>query len=411
MIIALNILAIIGLGYWGYNYAKTSDLHPFYWAGLSVKVLAGISLGLLYSLYYEGGDTWSMFHEAIKLKDVAFSSINNFTDIYLKSDYSGIANFSYAIQPRAAFMSKIIAPIVFMSGGNYWLVSCYLSLFSFAGFWLLANTVYRLFKNKWVAVIPLLFFPSIVFWSSGVLKESVAIGSLAILFSTLTDIYFRKHLRWTEALLVIISLLLLMHLKYYYAAVLIVTFLTLFLSYYFLPKRSPWYLELGFVIGLFALILSVASLTHPNFWPSRFLNVIVNNYYQFADKSTGNNLVIFENLSPTILSLLVHSPKALFAGLFFPLWTSTLNFFKLLSVIENWLLLLAFVYSLRSFSLPSDRDKRLLLFTMVGFIVIMSIFIAFSTPNIGTLIRYRIGYLMIFIIIIAASISSRIKAA
>ena len=410
MILVLNILIVFALAYWGYHYAKLSDLINFYWPGLILKLCAGISLGLIYTHYYEYGDTWAMFSEAVKLQRIAFSSLDNFIDIYFKSDFTAVANFSYSIQPRAAFMSKIIAPIAYVSGGNYWFVSCYLSLFSFAGFWMLANTSYKLFNNKWLVVIPSLFFPSIVFWSSGVIKESIAIGALALLFSILTNFYLQKRFRLTDLIIVLVSLFLLMYLKYYYAAVLIVTYLTLVVSYFVLPKRSPWYLEMAGVFGIFILILSIASLTHPNFWPSRFLAVIVDNYHQYADKSVEDNMVLFDNLSPTILSLAVHSPKALFAGLFFPLWTSTLDLLKVFSVFENWFILIAFIYSMSKFSLPKDRDIRLLLFTMTGFIVIMAIFITFSSPNMGTLVRYRIGYLIIFLIIIGGGVSSRIKS-
>ena len=410
MILVLNILIVFALGYWGYHYAKLSDLKSFYWSGLILKLCAGISLGLIYTYYYAYGDTWAMFQEALKMQSIAFSSLDNFIDVYFKNDFTAITDFSYSIQPRAAFMSKIIAPIAYVSGGNYWLVSCYLSLFSFAGFWMLANTTYRIFKHKLLVVIPTLFFPSIVFWSSGVIKESIAIGALALLFSILTNFYLQKRFRWTDLIIVLVSLFLLMYLKYYYAAVLIVTYLTLLLSYFVIPKKSSWYIELASVFGVFILILSIASLTHPNFWPSRFLAVIVDNYYQYADISVEDNMVLFDNLSPTIFSLAIHSPKALFAGLFFPLWTSTLDFLKLFSVIENWVILIAFIYSMSNFSLPKDRDIRLLFFAMTGFIVIMSIFITFSSPNIGTLVRYRIGYLIIFLIIIGGGISSRIKS-
>lgn len=410
MILILNILVVFALAYWGYHYAKLTDLKSFYWPGLLFKLVAGISLGLIYTHYYEYGDTWSMFHEAIKLENVAFSSFSNFIEVYFKNDFTVVVDFSYSIQPRAAFMTKIIAPLAYVSGGNYWLVSCYLSLFSFAGFWMLANTTYKLFKNKWLAVIPTLFFPSIVFWSSGIIKESIAIGALAILFSMLTNFYLQKRFRWLDLIIVLVSLLLLMYLKYYYAAVLIVTYLTLLLSYLVIPKRSLWYIEATAVFVFFTLILTIASLTHPNFWPSRFLAVIVNNYYQYADKSVVDNMVLFENLSPTIFSLAIHSPKALFAGLFFPLWTSTLDLFKLFSVVENWFILFTLFYAMRRFSIPKNREMRLLLFVMVGFIVIMAIFITFSSPNIGTLVRYRIGYLVIFLIIIAGAISSRIKS-
>jgi len=409
MIGILNILFLISLAIWGYWLSRRSSLISFYWLGLGVKIVAGIAVGLLYSRYYDSGDSWVMMAEGIKIKNEAFASFRGFVEIYIHNNYEIVQHYAYVMQPRGAFMTKILAPVVLVTNNNYWLTSAYLSLFSFAGFWVLANTLNNLFKNKWVAVIPTLFFPSIVFWSSGVLKESVAIGSLALLFAFLTKLYIKKHLRWHEVLFLLVGFLLVMHLKYYYAAVLAVIYITLFVVRFILPKQSTWYIELGYVIGIFVLVITLASFSHPNFWPSRFMSVIVNNYYQYAQQSKGGNMVVFTGLEPTILSLLINSPKALFSGLFSPLWIPTFSFVKLAAIIENWLLIVASVYAVLHYPRLKMRDNRLLFYVMILFIITMAVFLTFSSPNYGTLVRYRIGYLMIFVIMLVGVISSKIK--
>jgi hypothetical protein len=410
MIVLLNILILAGLAIAGYRFSHKSGIIDFYWPGLALKVIAGIGLGLLYSYYYTDGDTWVMFNEAIKLAGGAFTSAGRFLDIYILSDYSVIPDYIYIMQPRAAFMTKILALLALITNHNYWLSACYLSMFSFFGFWLAANTVYKIFGSKITAVLPTLFFPSIVFWSSGVIKESIAIGSLAGVLAILVNAYYKKSVAWLNMLLLIIGMLLLLYLKYYYAALLIVTFATIFTTRAILPKTSKTYVEIGSILMVFTAILGIASLSHPNFWPSRFLFVMVDNYYQFLEKSSTENVVMFNDLSPTFASFLFYGPKALFGGLFYPLWMKSFNIVKLASVIENWLILISFIFALRWFKLPKLKNDRLLLLGMMLFIVISAIFITFSTPNLGTLARFKIGYLLVFVTMVTGVITNRLKA-
>jgi hypothetical protein len=410
MIAFLNLLALIAISIAGYRASRKSELLGYYWLGLGVKIVAGILVGLLYSQYYANGDSWVMFNEAKKLSNIAFSSPNQFFAIYLKSDYAAISEYAYAIQPRAAFMTKILGLLTILTGQNYWLSACYLSLFSFFGFWLAANTIYKLFKHKLAAVVPTLFFPSIVFWSAGVLKESLAIGSLAGVLAILTDTYYRRSINWLNMFLLLMGLLVVLFLKYYYAAILIVSFTTVYTTRAFLPLRGNKFIEFGALILIFSILMALASLTHPNFWPSRILEVLNDNYYQLHDKSFIGNVVEFQNLSPTVASFLYYSPKALFAGLFYPLWMTSFNMLKLASMLENWLLISAFIYVVRWFKMPKKEDDRLLLWTMILFIGMMAIFITFSTPNFGTLARFKIGYLLVLVTLMSGAISNRLKA-
>jgi len=411
MLLLVNIvlLSALMLGVYWFSASK-SELSKYYWPGLILKLIAGVSLGLLYSIYYSGGDTWTFFREAIKLGNVAFNSFEALIDIYFKDDYSLITDYSYSLQPRAAFFTKILAPLTIVTGNNYWLTSCYLSLFSFMGYWILANNLYHIHATRWVAVIPTLFFPSIVFWSSGVMKESVAMGAMAALMGIIIKIYLNKKVTFYELIALGLGLILLLSLKYYFAAILIVSVLSLFISRLAIPTKVNWLIEFGLVSTIFIVILIVASFTHPNFYPTRFLLVIVENYKLYLLASSENNVVVFNNLTPDFISFLVHAPKALLAGLFLPLWYSDFTVFRVLAVVENWLVILVLAFSLKYLFMPTNKELRLLAMTAVLFIIVSAIFITFSTPNLGTLIRYKIGYSTVFIALIATLLVNKIEA-
>lgn len=411
MLLLVNIILLLALIVGGYWFsASKSELYKYYWPGLIFKLTMGICLGLVYSIYYSGGDTWTFFGEAIKLGKVAFTSFDSLINIYFKDDYSLITNYSYSLQPRAAFMTKILAPLTIITDNNYWLTSCYISLFSFMGYWILANNLYKILGVRWMAVIPTLFFPSIVFWSSGVMKESVAMGAMAAVVGIFIKIYLEKKVALSELFVLVLGLILLLFLKYYFAAILIVSILSLFLSRLTIPVKVNWLIEIGLISTIFVLILIIASFTHPNFYPPRILFVLVENYKAYHAASNGNNVVVFNNLAPDITSFLIHAPKALLSGMFFPLWYADFTIFRVLAVVENWVILLVFLFSLKYLALPKNRDLRILVLTAVLFIIISAIFITFSTPNLGTLTRYKIGYSVVFIVLVTTLLRNKIDS-
>ncbi len=168
-------------------------------------------------------------------------------------------------------------------------------------------------------------------------------------------------------------------------------------------------MELGLMITLFTIFLSITSLSHINFWPSRFLAVIVDNYNQFHIKSGTSNVIRFDNLEPSIFSFIVNSPKALFAGLFYPIWINSFSSVKVLSLLESWLVVVLFFFALKNFKLPRDGQVRVMIFSMVMFIILAAVFITFSTPNIGSLVRIRVGYQLVFLILTFSSIRMPLK--
>jgi hypothetical protein len=105
---------------------------------------------------------------------------------------------------------------------NYWITSLYFSFASFCGAWILVKQIIGFSPSaKNVAMASFLFFPSVVFWSSGLIKESLAMASLFFLCSLFVKAWQRKTPGWIEYLFLIVSLWVLWNLKYYYLAVLV----------------------------------------------------------------------------------------------------------------------------------------------------------------------------------------------
>ena len=113
------------------------------------------------------------------------------------------------------------------------MISLYFSAISFFSSWFLVQKINRLFEGvQPAAILSFLFFPSVVFWSAGVIKECLAMAALFFLSLIFLKVWKREKLRWTEWLLIVTSLWIVWSLKYYYLAIFLpVVFTTLAFQY------------------------------------------------------------------------------------------------------------------------------------------------------------------------------------
>ena len=105
---------------------------------------------------------------------------------FLFSDYAELLAHEYPVlrEPRTTFFIKIVSVFYLLTSNNYWITSIYFSLISFLGSWILTNELVKHNRRlKIPAVLALFYFPEFVFWTSGILKESIAWFCLAVLIS------------------------------------------------------------------------------------------------------------------------------------------------------------------------------------------------------------------------------------
>jgi hypothetical protein len=65
-------------------------------------------------------------------------------------------------------------------------------------------------------------------------------------------------------------------------------------------------------------------------------------------------------------------------------------------------LLVLVVMSVRTWRKISNAPDRLLILAVIVYAVVLCIFLAISTPNFGTLARYRIGFLPFLIVLLVS---------
>jgi hypothetical protein len=132
------------------------------------------------------------------------------------------------------------------------------------------------------------------------------------------------------------------------------------------------------------------------------LDVIVSNNRLFVQISNPEDLIHFVNLDSSFLSFARNIPTAIFAGLFQPLAWEAGGFPKILAGVENVIILVFTILAFINIIRINISNNGILVLAALTYIVINASLLAFSTPNVGTLARYKVGFIPIFIYLILA---------
>ncbi|RJE71899.1 hypothetical protein BGP76_07390 [Reichenbachiella sp. MSK19-1] len=365
-----------------------------FFMALGLKVVSGVLLGFLYSHYYSGGDTFAYFDEAVGLASLDSSAF-----------WSEITASTLVSEPvRAIWFMRLVAVFIYVTGADYWLTTVVFSVVSFLG------TVYvvRAFSLwdrtfKWPAVLAFMFVPSVVFWSSGLLKESLGGAALCSIVGFYAVFRSSRQLGVGDVFFMVLSILYLGIFKYYIAAMLVPAVVFLFLIQFsksWLPYWSEWQ-RASLIVGMLAFPVYVAlTWLSPNFQMSRLIAVIQFNHELILSQSTTSTLEVL-TVTGTFLDWGINGIYYMFSGLFRPFLFESWAFPVWLSAIENTLLLLITFFALSRKGVLKKLFKIECIIAIV-YVASCAALLSYSVPNLGTIARYKVYYFPVLILLLAS---------
>lgn len=398
-------IAILFSLLWLYSkYYVRTDHKLYFISGACAKLLSGLAFWFLVVVVLSSeSDSMTYLNASLAWKELFYEDPTDYLShfFYSSESISGV----FTRQPRAVFFVKIVSLISLITGGSYLINTLYFSLVAFSGSWFLFTRLLHTDKQKsnlwWLM---LFLFPGLFIWTSGILKETIVVTSLFVLIGIYLDYRNRtKGIFFRDALLLIISVTLLIKAKYYVAAVFMP--MLAFAFYGEFIKRNERFGRgavkylLPFVL-LVSAILFVVNLS-PNFEPGNLLNRIVIDHNRLLKLSVNEEFRInYSDFNPSYYSFVKNAPMALFSGLFRPFIWEGSRPLQILAGLQNSVLLLAVIFA----TLQQFVYKRFPPFEiciLLTYSVIMATFLAFSTPNFGTLERYKILYQPFLLIALA----------
>ncbi|NQZ78880.1 MAG: hypothetical protein HRT61_22605 [Ekhidna sp.] len=253
-------------------------------------------------------------------------------------------------------------------------------------------------------IISLLFIPSIIFWSSGILKDTIASAALMVLVANFIMVYKQLKIDWKNILMIAVTGFVLIKIKHYLAIAAIFFAGILIAHMVFKRFKTKWGFLLG--IALLCTAMTATQLIHPYLNVERLPWVLYENNQAIISKTkdTSNTGILIEGNDWS--SILSQIPKALLTGLFRPSINDSIPAYGVIHQIENMilgsLLIMSLIIALKK---KIELDKPLLV-ASISAILLLAVLLSLSTPNFGSLVRYKNAY-MPFLFIISSVLPFR----
>ncbi len=374
-----------------------------------VKIIASI-LFVIYYTYLTGGDTRSLYYnEGYSLYHHILQNGDNLKYLFGKGAdvdpnlLSNPGNIGY-LQSEANFMVVRLAAILcFFTFGSFVIINLIFGSFALSGLWKLFQFFYEQRPGMHKAfAISVLFFPSVVFWSAGLLKDSLCIGSLGWLTYSLYQISKGKRII-KNALLLIMAVYMIVIVKVY----ILLAYAPILLLYLFLIKLRNIRIVLFKYLITIAIIFStifIFSQTYDSYqdeldeYAIENLTATMTNYTEIYEnmegrRGTESNFNLGAQFDGTFTGLIKISPYALTATFYRPFIWETNKISQIMAAIES-IILLIFSLSIFFRAGPFKVVRYILsdpmtIFCLL-FALVFGIFVGTSTLNFGTLVRYKI---------------------
>lgn len=387
----------------------------YYFPALTLKIVGAIALGFIYQFYYNGGDTfayhthgsrhiWEAFTES---PDLGFKLL--FSDGKIEPGYWDISDrIWYFRDQKSFFIIRIATVLDLLTFSSYSATAVLFAVISFTGSWMLFSMFYKKFPqvHAWLA-FSCLFIPSVIFWGSGILKDTVTLAFLNIATYCINRLFIEERFSLRFFLLFLFSCFVIYSVKIYILmSFLAAALIWVFGKYYFrISNLMLRILAIPFMllcIGVMGYVgINEIVEDDPRYSLNNLAETVRVTAYDiryWTGKDAGSGYSLGE-LDGSIGSVLRLAPAAINVSLFRPYLWEAGNPLMLLSALESFLNLFMTLYIL--FKLRSKFFRYIQVpetLFCIAFAIIFAFGVGVSTYNFGSLARYKIPLMPFYLV-------------
>ncbi|SMG20114.1 hypothetical protein SAMN05661096_01077 [Marivirga sericea] len=380
----------------------------YFFPALLLKMLGAIGVGLIYQFYYGGGDTYTYFtHGSSHIVDAFYQNFSSGLKLLTANGEFDAETYQYSSKiwmyrdTTSYFIVRIASIFGVITYNSYAGVALFFAFFSFWGLWMMYQSFCNIYPElKLQFAIAIFFIPTVFFWGSGILKDTVTLGATGLLVYAFIQVFFERKKLYLNILLLI-------------AAIYIVTSVKLYIFLCLMPALILWYFfyRIGRIKSLVLRVLVAPFLLVIGGGLAYFVALKAgedNNRYaldQIAEtaqvtaydirywtgRDAGSGYSLGE-LDGTFGSMIRLAPQAVNVSLFRPYLWEVNNPLMLLSAMEAVFLLgltIRLFYRNKIVHILQSIRSPIILFCLI-FAIIFAFGVGISTYNFGTLSRYRI---------------------
>ena len=412
-IVLITMIIVVANFYKNSKLEEKPEYKYFTW-GLITKIVGAVALAFVYVFYYGGGDTLYYFGGGKTLANTLFHDIQSYFRLlfseskYFSTDLEHITHLIvFSRSPEEWFMVKITSFINLFSFNRYLISSVFISLIAFYGSWKMFKSFIYFFPKYHKAIfISVFMLPSVIFWSSGILKDTITFAALGIFFYHFVNIFFRRRFSLLSIIIIFITVYIIFKLKAY----IILGFMpAIFIALYIKFKNiisnnllrklfAPVILLLMLFIGYFSILNLV---NQSKKYEIDTIESRVEGFHTWHTTQGGSSYNL-GNVEYTPIGIIKKIPEALNVTFFRPyIWevkspTSLLGSFESLAIFILFILIM-WKYKLK-WIIKSFNNSFLALAFIYS--IIFGFAVGFTSYNFGALARYKVPVMPFFVFLL-----------
>lgn len=396
---------------------QTNPAYRFYISGLFASVFASIFFCIIYTLYYtEGGDSTMFFRNSQSLVKILFKEPLTYLKLFFGSDapelyyrFDKETGYPWMFRdPESFVVVRYTSPFTLFGLGSFYTTSILVAWVTYTGVWRLYLLFCKLYPgNERLFAVAILFYPSIVFWGSPILKDSYSLMAIGYFVYSFHEGLIENKKVLTNILIIIISAIIIASIKAYIIIALLPG-VFIWLSFSRLKKiKNPvlrWAVAPTFISLFLFLSFVILGLFSDAFGDYGDIDSIIEKAQitqgdLIRAEAYSENYFNVGQIDGTLSGFLKLAPQAILAGLFRPFLWDVNTVLMLLAGIENTItLIVSLIIIWRTGIVKGIKiisNEPLVIFSLV-FAIIFAFAVGVTTANFGALVRLRIPLLPFF---------------
>ena len=201
--------------------------YKYFVSGLLFKLFGVLAFCVVYLYYYEGGDTLNYFKGAKAIANLLLYDFDKGIHVLFNTDspYNGWHVYNSTTgypahymwkDPNTFSVSRYTSIFVLIGNGSFLVSSFLTACFSYIGIWKL----YRLFNNLYPGnsrpfAYLILFLPTLLFWGSGIMKDSYVLGATCWITYNFHQVFIERKKVFWNIIFLVLNLSIIMNTKAY----------------------------------------------------------------------------------------------------------------------------------------------------------------------------------------------------
>ncbi|HRS54385.1 MAG TPA: hypothetical protein P5250_06735 [Bacteroidales bacterium] len=369
-----------------------------------LKIICGIAVWATYTWYYKErntADIFKYFDDSKVMYDAAFNRPIDFLQMitgidnnneYFNHNYYNKMNNWFRVHESTLYneshsLIRFNALIRFFSFGYFNVHTVFMCFFSLVGLTGLYRFLYKYLRRNKIMLFCIVFLlPTVLFWGSGVLKEGLILTGLGLLLWSY-DKVINKNFDYRILIIMLLSFLLIRYTKVYIALALLPLMMTLIWVKYESFKRVFIKFFIGIIVFNILLFIISYKLLGINVFEE--LARKQRDFIGLAHSVNSGSLLNVRILEPSVWSLIINIPQALYNVCCRPWFFESKSLLMLITSIENLASIIIAIFAIFFYKKP---DKRLMTIVFFSLFFVLQIYIltGLTTPVMGAFVRYKL---------------------